>query len=715
MAKAAKTPVARSNPKAPKPPAGKAGTALGPFGFPAASPAGRAMALAAAQRIATPGELEKAAGLSKGTLGHAKKRGGNLSPDILARLADRLQTTRAVLLGDTPAAGEVSSTPAAGASAGDGLLQLRHDQVKPDPDNPRKIFDRDKLEDFATGIGEIGGIHTPIVVRRPAKGAGYIIIAGERRWRAAAILAKRGKPITIPAVLRDVDAFGALKIAMSENVERESMHPLEEGAGFRRMRDEFGTETRAIAEQFGKTPRWVQLRIALDEKLSDKAKKKFLQGEMKMAAAEALCRAPKESQDAILKGIGFDTTERQIEMELRRGSMAVGTAIFRREDYKGAMIEDAEGRPVAYADGRQAGALQKKAYAEKLKKLEAEWSFVKVMDYAWHDPSAHGYARLKDKTKAGCLVHISDHNLQVTIFTGWAPAAKARAAAGTAAGKADGKPEAAPPREAFTKTHLEWAQGIRTLALQTGLLETGAQTAMAFAVLSLMTRGSRSNYLCLRVSHIQTAGSRPVNTALRHRLDQMMVKPGATMGLAAKIGDQWEVRPGQERAFFAWLIDNPEMTQALFTILVAQATGDWVNYMPRLGADDLLQAMAQATAARPAEHFRLDAAYLNRFSRDGLERIAAAAFGPDFRDYAPAKKGEFVAWILANAKPDWTPPEIAFEPPAGILTGFGADPALIRAAEARAKAAAKDLKDEIEDFDAALVADDDEDDDAEAA
>jgi ParB family chromosome partitioning protein len=615
--------------------------------------------------------------------------------ETLVRLAPAMKTTVGAMLGEAPPAAApgsqpvvsspVPAHPAQGYVAAGGLLMLRVDQVEPDRNNPRKFFDREQLESLAGDIAD-KGIHTPAVVRRhPTKPDHYIIIAGERRHRAAGLVVKWGRwqpaDANFPAVLKDVDALGALDIAMSENVQRASMHPLEEGAGFRRMRDEFGLRTDQIAEKYGKTQRWVQMRIELDEKLSPKAKQHFLKGEMRLSVAEELIRAPHDIQDKLIKGVDPESTADDVRDDLKRSAMPLKTAIFKPEDYKGPLLLDGDGKPIGYADGKQATGLQKAAIKAKVKELEkAGWAFIerKSIHFNPGNTWSERWEKSADKAKAGCFVCIDESDLDVKFHVGWAKAPKP----GNGAGSGAARKGPAKPEDAFTKVHLDWCQQTRTLALQDAVLQAGPAKAIALATFALLsgTGGFDDNPTRLRTEHLNSQ-SVPDNPQLAARLAELL-KPAAGKKLVGQRGgDSWDVCPGKEAELFAWLLAS-SATPQIFTALIAVCTGDWVGYRPSLGASDTLIDIAAALKADPRNRFKLNEAYLMRFNRAGLERIAREAVKENkARAALPQKKADAVAWILKHADAGWTPAEIAFATPKAILKALKAEPALLKAAD----------------------------------
>lgn len=132
------------------------------------------------------------------------------------------------------------------AAPGEQIKQLRLSDVSVNPDQPRKTFDETALNELAASIKQ-HGIIQPLVVT-PAKKKGYMIIAGERRFRAAQI----AKLDTVPAIVRNHEELEQLEIALVENVQRVDLSPLEQAVSIVRLRDQFSMSIDDIAKKLGK-------------------------------------------------------------------------------------------------------------------------------------------------------------------------------------------------------------------------------------------------------------------------------------------------------------------------------------------------------------------------------------------------------------------------------------------------------------------------------
>ena len=128
-----------------------------------------------------------------------------------------------------------------------GISTLPMALVEPNPDQPRKVFDRDAMEALSQSIAAHGVI-TPITVRMGSDGY-YQIIAGERRWRAA-----RSVGLTeIPAMIIEADDATVMELALIENLQREDLNPIEEAEGYDLLIHRFGMTQEQVADSVGKS------------------------------------------------------------------------------------------------------------------------------------------------------------------------------------------------------------------------------------------------------------------------------------------------------------------------------------------------------------------------------------------------------------------------------------------------------------------------------
>ena len=124
-------------------------------------------------------------------------------------------------------------------------LPLR--EIEPDPGQPRKTFDDETLAELSASIAE-HGLLQPIAVR-PKPSGGYLIVAGERRWRAS----RMAGLTEVPVIVKDVTDEQAMELALVENLQREDLDPVEEAAGIRELMTRCDLAQEQAARKLGKS------------------------------------------------------------------------------------------------------------------------------------------------------------------------------------------------------------------------------------------------------------------------------------------------------------------------------------------------------------------------------------------------------------------------------------------------------------------------------
>jgi ParB family chromosome partitioning protein len=127
-----------------------------------------------------------------------------------------------------------------------GIKYLPIDSLLPNPNQPRTSFPQESLDDLSQSIKEIGLIQ-PLIVRSTAHG-GYEIVAGERRWRAA----KKAGFSDIPVMVRTISDAESLEIALIENLQRESLNPLDTAEAYNTLIKKFSYTHEILAQRIGK-------------------------------------------------------------------------------------------------------------------------------------------------------------------------------------------------------------------------------------------------------------------------------------------------------------------------------------------------------------------------------------------------------------------------------------------------------------------------------
>ena len=161
------------------------------------------------------------------------------------------------------------------------VFHLNIIDVEPNKEQPRKAFDKEKLDALTSSISEIGVI-LPIIVTKKESGR-YMIIAGERRWRAA----KAAGLKKIPAIIKNYEEKEAAEVALIENLQREDLNPIEEAKGYKSLIDGFSMTQEEISKRVGKSRSAItnSLRIL---NLPDEIIKYVISGEISQGHARAL-------------------------------------------------------------------------------------------------------------------------------------------------------------------------------------------------------------------------------------------------------------------------------------------------------------------------------------------------------------------------------------------------------------------------------------------
>ena len=140
---------------------------------------------------------------------------------------------------------ETETVAVKGPAAADQLIPI--ERISPNPDQPRKQFVQDDLDDLAASIKE-KGVLQPLIVRA-RDGGNYEIVAGERRWRAA----QMAQLHALPVIVREFSDTEVLEVAIIENIQRADLNAAEEAAGYKQLMDKFGHTQEKMAEALGKS------------------------------------------------------------------------------------------------------------------------------------------------------------------------------------------------------------------------------------------------------------------------------------------------------------------------------------------------------------------------------------------------------------------------------------------------------------------------------
>lgn len=192
-----------------------------------------------------------------------------------------------------------------------GVRMIRLSEVEPNPDQPRKIFDTEPLEALAESISQHGVIQ-PVVVR-PKDGM-YMIVTGERRWRAARMAGLS----EIPVIIIEADDKKAAELALVENIQRKDLNPVEEAHGYAALIDEFSYTQEEIAKKIGRSRSAVTNSLRLLD-LPPKALDYLALGELSEGHAKVLLslkdseKIENAAETVVSKGLSVRDTEKLVK------------------------------------------------------------------------------------------------------------------------------------------------------------------------------------------------------------------------------------------------------------------------------------------------------------------------------------------------------------------------------------------------------------------
>ena len=161
-----------------------------------------------------------------------------------------------------------------------GIINLGIEEIHPDKHQPRRHFDEAHIAELAESI-KSKGLLLPLIVRRAHEG--YVLVAGERRWRAAQKAGLR----ELPAMVREVTEKEAFELALIENIQREDLNPLEEAEAYKRLIEEHGLTQEELAGRVHKERSTIANALRL-LRLPDSIKQAIVAGQLSMGHARAL-------------------------------------------------------------------------------------------------------------------------------------------------------------------------------------------------------------------------------------------------------------------------------------------------------------------------------------------------------------------------------------------------------------------------------------------
>jgi len=219
------------------------------------------------------------------------------------------------LMADIPQTG--AETPASDAPRSPDLT-VPIERVRPNPDQPRRAFTQEALQELAASIAAKGIIQPLIVRPDPAAEGDFQIVAGERRWRAAQIAQLH----EIPIIIREFDDTEVLEVAIIENIQRADLNPIEEATGYRQLMDRFDQTQEHLATAMGKSRSHIANLMRLLT-LPEEVQGMLREGSLSAGHARALINrddAVQIARDAVRNGLSV----RDVEQRTRKKRAKTG-------------------------------------------------------------------------------------------------------------------------------------------------------------------------------------------------------------------------------------------------------------------------------------------------------------------------------------------------------------------------------------------------------
>ncbi|WP_338749402.1 ParB/RepB/Spo0J family partition protein [Janibacter alittae] len=230
--------------------------------------------------------------------------------------------------------------PVPGASYGEIPVAA----IRPNPKQPRNVFDEDDMAELVQSIEQIGVLQ-PIVVRRvdPDDGVEFELIMGERRWRASREAARE----TIPAIVRTTEDGDLLRDALLENLHRSNLNPLEEAAAYRQLLDDFGCSQEELSTRIGRSRPQISNTLRL-LRLPPMVARRVAAGVLSAGHARALLtledggQMEHLAQRIVAEGLSVRSVEEIVALGVEPESSSRSASPGRRE--RDAQLDDLAGR-----------------------------------------------------------------------------------------------------------------------------------------------------------------------------------------------------------------------------------------------------------------------------------------------------------------------------------------------------------------------------------
>jgi len=185
------------------------------------------------------------------------------------------------------------------------------DQIYPNPDQPRRTFDDQAMDDLTASIAEKGIIQPLIVRERPSANGKYEIVAGERRWRAA----QRAQLHEAPVIVRAFSDLEVLEVAIIENIQRSDLNAVDEAAGYKQLMEKFGRTQEEMGTALGKSRSYIANSVRLLT-LPDTVLSYLADGRLSAGHARTLVGHPdaeKLAAEIVKKGLSVRNAEKLVK------------------------------------------------------------------------------------------------------------------------------------------------------------------------------------------------------------------------------------------------------------------------------------------------------------------------------------------------------------------------------------------------------------------
>lgn len=199
-----------------------------------------------------------------------------------------------------------------------GITTISISLVEPNKGQPRKDFDREKIQELADSIKE-NGLLQPILVT-PLENGGYRIVAGERRWRAARLAGLK----EVPVYVRDLSEKQVMQLALIENIQRQDLTPIEEAKAYKQLMDKYLMTQQELAKAVGKSRSAIANAVRLLE-LAEPVQKYLDRGELSVGHAKVLAGLSDEQLQvqaadlALSDGLSVRELENEVKKLVQNG------------------------------------------------------------------------------------------------------------------------------------------------------------------------------------------------------------------------------------------------------------------------------------------------------------------------------------------------------------------------------------------------------------